>query len=235
MLRSKSEEGVGRGRGRPIRPRSIKTVGERGRRAHNSGQEPEQSLGRRTAQSPNRARMGGAGTSGGGRMEAAVVVGIDVSKRTLEVALSNGGGFSVANDENGISELLARLEQRGAPLVVLEASGGYENPAYLALWEEGVPTALINPRDAYHFAQANRQLAKTDRLDARGLCEFALRMQPAPSAPAQAGDAELRALVARRRQLIQMRTAERNRAQQAPRSVRPSLKRIIRALERALG
>src|SRR5260370_8831716 len=102
MLRSKSEDGEGRGRGRPIRPRSIETAGERGRRAHNSGQEPEQSLGRRTAQSPNRARMGGAGTSGGGRMEAAVVVGIDVSKRTLAVWLSSGGGLTGCNNPDGI-------------------------------------------------------------------------------------------------------------------------------------
>src|SRR5260370_42597864 len=112
MLWSKSEDGVGRGRGRPIRPRSIETVGERGRRAHNSGQEPEQSLGRRTAQSPNRARMGGAGTSGGGRMEAAVVVGIDVSKRTLEVALSSGGGLSVAEEAGGIGGWRARVGAR---------------------------------------------------------------------------------------------------------------------------
>src|SRR5260370_12345907 len=83
MLRSKSEDEVGRGRGRPIRPGSLETAGERGRRAYNSGPEPEQSLGRRIAQSPNRTRMGGAGTSGGGRMQAAVVVGVDVSKRTL--------------------------------------------------------------------------------------------------------------------------------------------------------
>jgi transposase len=70
-------------------------------------------------------------------MEAAVVVGIDVSKRTLEVALSSGGGFSVANNEDGIGELLVRLRQSGAALVVLEASGGYESPAYLALWVAG--------------------------------------------------------------------------------------------------
>jgi transposase len=118
---------------------------------------------------------------------------------------------------------------------VLEASGGYESPAYLALWEAGVPTALINPRDAYHFAQANRQLAKTDQLDARGLCEFGLRMQPEPLPPPEAADEELKALAVRRRQVVKMLAAERTRVQQAPRSVRSSLKRIIRALERELG
>jgi len=168
-------------------------------------------------------------------MEAAVVVGIDVSKRTLEVALSDGSGFSVANHEDGISELLARLGQSGATLVVLEASGGYERPAYLALWAAGVATALINPRDAYHFAQAQRQLAKTDQLDARGLCEFGLRMQPEPLPPPEAADEELKALAVRRRQVIKMLAAERTRLQQAPRSVQSSIKRMVRVLERALG
>ncbi len=140
---------------------------------------------------------------------AVVVVGIDVSKRTLEVALSDGGGFSVANNEDGISELLARLRPSGAALVVLEASGGYERPAYLALWAAGMPTALINPRVAYHFAQANRQLAKTDQLDARGLCEFGLRMQPQALPPPEAADEELKALAVRRRQVIKMLAAER--------------------------
>ncbi len=168
-------------------------------------------------------------------MEAAVVVGIDVSKRTLEVALSSGEGFSVANNEDGISELLARLRPRGAALVVLEASGGYERRAYLGLWAAGIATALINPRDAYHFAQANRQLAKTDSLDARGLCEFGLRMQPEPTPAPEAGDEELKALATRRQQLIKMLAAERTRVQQAPRSVRSSIKRMIRALERELA
>jgi transposase len=166
---------------------------------------------------------------------AAVVVGIDVSKRTLEVALSDGGGFRVTNDEDGISELLARLRPSGAALVVLEASGGYERAAYLALWEAGVPTALINPRDAYHFAQAHRQLAKTDQLDARGLCEFGLRMQPQPLPPPEAADEQLKALAVRRRQVIKMLAAERTRVQQAPRAVRPSVKRMVRALARELG
>ncbi len=168
-------------------------------------------------------------------MEAAVVVGIDVSKRTLEVALSSGESFAVANNEQGVAELLARLQHCGATLVVLEASGGYEKAAYLALWDAGVPSALLNARDAYHFAQANRQLAKTDRLDARGLCEFALRMQPAPTPAPEAGDEELKALAVRRRQVSKMLAAERTRVQQAPRAVRPSIKRMIRALERELG
>src|SRR5260370_23277312 len=123
MLRSKSEDEVGRGRGRPIRPGSLETAGERGRRAYNSGPEPEQLLGRRIAQSPNRTRMGGAGTSGGGRMQAAGVGGIDVSKRTLEVALSSGEGFRVASKQDGVSAWPAPLRPSGAALLALRASG----------------------------------------------------------------------------------------------------------------
>jgi transposase len=165
-------------------------------------------------------------------MDGAILVGIDVSKRTLEVALSSGAAFSVSNDELGLATLLEHLSPGAVELVVIEASGGYERAAYLALWEAGIPTALVNPRDTYHFAQAGRRLAKTDRLDARGLCEFAQRMQPAPTPPPEAADEELKALVIRRQQVIKMLTAERNRSQQAPRAIRPSLARVIRALER---
>ena len=83
------------------------------------------------------------------------------------------------------------------------------------------------------FAQAHRQLAKTDRLDARGLAEFAAKMGPAPTAPP--ADEELKALVGRRRQLVAMLTAEKNRRHQAPRPIGKSLDRTIRALERELG
>ncbi len=165
-------------------------------------------------------------------MDGAILVGIDVSKRTLAVALSSGESFSVSNDEPGLVTLLERLSPGTVELVVIEASGGYERAAYLALWAAGVPTALVNPRDTYHFAQAGRHLAKTDRLDARGLCEFAERMQPAPTPVPEAANEELKALVMRRQQVIKMLSAERNRSQQAARSIRPSIARVIRALER---
>jgi transposase len=162
-----------------------------------------------------------------------VWVGIDVGKRQLAVGLSTGERFTLNNDEAGVAELVERMAAVGPALVVLEASGGYERMVWLALWEAGIATARVNPRDTYHFAQANRQLAKTDRLDAGGLAEFAERMRPAPIAPP--ADEELRQLVGRRRQLVAMLTAEKNRRQQGSRPIRKSLDRTIAALERELA
>jgi transposase len=96
-----------------------------------------------------------------------VFVGIDVSKVQLEVALSTGVGFAVVNDKGGIAELVRRLRTAAPKLVVLEASD-YERAAWIALWEAGLAVARVNPRDSYHFAQARRRLAKTERIDARG-------------------------------------------------------------------
>jgi transposase len=196
------------------------------------------------AESPNSrwGRMGEPGSckAGRGPVSAEVIVvqqvfvGIDVSKLQLEVALSTGESFAVGNDQAGVAELVRRLRTVAPELVVLEASD-YERAAWIALWEAGLAVARVNPRDSYHFAQARRQLAKTDRIDARGLCEFAVRVRPAPKVPPEAADEELRALVDRRRQLVAMLVAERNRRQQMPKSIRKRIERTIRALKRELG
>jgi transposase len=113
--------------------------------------------------------------------EGKVYVGIDIAKHSLEVAVSTGECFTVANDDAGIAQLVQRLAAAKPVLVVMEASGGYERQSWVALWEAGLPVALVNPCDTYHFAQANRQLAKTDRLDARGLMWFGAQVQPRPA------------------------------------------------------
>jgi transposase len=163
-----------------------------------------------------------------------VFVGIDVSKVQLEVAFSTGEGFAIGNDQRGIAELIRRLHKAAPSLVVLEASD-YERAAWIALWEAGFAVARVNPRDSYHFAQARRRLTKTDRIDARGLCEFAARVRPAPNVPPDAANEELRALVDRRRQLVAMLVAERNRSQQMPKSICKSIKRTVAALKLELG
>jgi transposase len=172
-----------------------------------------------------------------------VYVGIDVAKNSLEVALSTGECFSVANDDEGIAQALARLKAAGPVLVVMEASGGYERQAWITLWEAGLLVALVNPRDTYHYAQANRQLAKTDRLDACGLTLFAAQVQPAPTAPPTADNQELSELVGRRRQLVSMLTAERSRRHQAitvagKKSIERTIKSLVRErqlIERAIA
>jgi transposase/uncharacterized protein DUF2750 len=101
--------------------------------------------------------------------------GIDVSKRRLEVCLLPGGEvFSVANDPEGIDELLGRFEEARTELVVLEATGRYERPAAAAIAAAGIAVAVVNPGQARDFAKATGRLAKTDRIDAEVLARFAV-------------------------------------------------------------
>ena len=142
-------------------------------------------------------------------------VGIDVAKDQLDVHVRpSDERFQLGRDDAGLAELVARLQPLGPRLVVLEATGGYEVPVAAALASAGVPVAVVNPRQIRDFARATGQLAKTDALDARLMALFAEAVQPEarplPTAAAQA----LGELVARRRQLIEMLGAERNRHHQ---------------------
>jgi transposase len=144
-------------------------------------------------------------------------IGIDVAKAWLDVARSGAEPVQrVANDADGIAALVAALRQRPPRLVVLEATGGYETAVTAALVAVGVAVAVVNPR-------ATGQLAKSDALDARVLALFAQRIQPPARPLPDAVAQDLAALLARRRQLVEMRTAEGNRrAGLAPR-LRPAL------------
>ncbi len=138
-----------------------------------------------------------------------VFIGIDVSKAHLDVAvLSSGETWQEPNDEAGIAHLVGRVRALGPTLVVLEATGGLEMPAACALGLEGVPVAVVQVRD---FAKSLGLLAKTDSLDAQVIAQFAQRVCPTPRPLPDVQAQELSALLARRRQLIQMRTAEENR------------------------
>jgi transposase len=164
---------------------------------------------------------------------AELFVGIDVAKRKLEVALSSGENWSIDNDDRAVRALVKELVGRVPALVVLEASGGYERKVWLALLEAGIPAARVNPRDTHHFAQAHRQLAKTDRLDARGLVLFAAQVRPQPDLAPSGADERLSEMVGRRQQLTGMLTAEHNRLQQAISAAnRRDIKAVIRFLER---
>jgi transposase len=144
-------------------------------------------------------------------------VGIDVAKAQLDIALRpTGERWAVANDEAGIAALVARLQALLPTLIVLEATGGYQRAVVAALAAARLPVAVVNPRHARDFAKATGQLAKTDALDARALAHFAEAVRPTPRPLADAQADELRALLARRRQLVTMRTAEQNRLGSAP-------------------
>ena len=169
----------------------------------------------------------------------ATYVGIDVAKAELVVhSRPDDGRWVAPNDDAGVGALVARLRTAGPALVVLEATGGYELAAVGALAAAGLPVAVVNARQVRRFAQATGELAKTDRLAARVLSLFAERIRPAPRPlPSDAVQA-LDALLTRRRQLVDMLTAERNRLGQtfgrAARPVRDSLKAHIAYLEREL-
>jgi transposase len=165
-------------------------------------------------------------------MEAAVWVGIDVSKARLDVAASGWAEvFSVANDPRGVAALVQRLQALRPALVVLEASGGLETALVAELGAAGLPVVVVNPRQVRDFARASGQLAKTDALDTRILALFAERMRPAVRRLPDAQELELKALVARRRDLVEMITAERNRLGTAPKLLRKEITAHIRWLE----
>jgi transposase len=162
-----------------------------------------------------------------------VVVGIDVSKAQLDVARYPATeAWSVPNAAEGIAALVRRLRVLAPALIVLEATGGYERAVVAALAAAGLPLVVANPRQIRAFARAVGQGAKTDHLDAVVLARFGAQVQPVPrpllSAQAQALDA----LLTRRRQLLEMLTAEKNRAAAAPpAAVRRGLTQHIRWLE----
>ena len=160
-------------------------------------------------------------------------VGIDVSTATLDVATSDGDAWQVANDPAEFGRLAERLSR--ATLVVLEATGGYEAPCAAALAASGVPVAVVNPRQVRDFARATGRLAKTDALDAAVLAAFAEGVRPEPRALPDAETEALAALTARRRQLVGMLVAEKNRARVAAPPVQKSLAKHVRWLERELA
>lgn len=139
--------------------------------------------------------------------------GVDVSKARLDVTVRpTGERYSVANDPEGIETLLGGLEEVDPPkLVVLEATGGFERPAAMALAASGIPVAVINPRKVRDFAKATGTLAKTDRIDAYVLAHFAEALKPEPKALPDEEAVLLGEIIDRRRQLIGMLVAENNR------------------------
>ncbi len=163
-----------------------------------------------------------------------VFVGVDVSKDKLDACLLPGGEFQVfKNTDAGHVKLIAWLASHQDRLVVIEATGGYEQPALLALQEADVPVALVNPRQLRRFAEGIGQLAKTDKLDAAVLAQFGRMVDPPLAEKTSEKHRELEALVARRRQLLSMRVAEKNRLQQAAdKFVQQSLRQSLKMFDR---
>jgi transposase len=169
-------------------------------------------------------------------MDAATYVGIDVAKARLDIATRPSGEQWVsATDAASLDELVDRLQALRPELIVLEATGGREGSAVAALAAAGLPVAVVNPRQVRDFARAVGQLAKTDVLDAQVLAYFAEAIHPTPRPLPDAQAQELTALLARRRQLIQMQTAERQRLDTALPRVRTQIERHLAWLEAELS
>ena len=164
-----------------------------------------------------------------------VFVGIDVSKDWVDVAVRpTGTAWRAAQDEAGIDALVQQLVELHPWLVVLEASGGYETPLVAALGIAAVPVAVVNPRQVRDFARSQGKLAKTDRLDAAVIAQFGDVSGTVAQPLVPAAARELEALVARRRQVVQMRVAEQQRRQRALPVVRRRIDRVLAVLEREL-
>lgn len=163
-------------------------------------------------------------------------VGIDVSKDRLDVALRpTGEVFAVERNAAGLAALIEKLQPLAPALVALEATGGFETVAAAALAAAGLPLVVVNPAQVRAFAKAIGRHAKTDAIDAAVIAHFADATRPAPRPLPDAATRLLADLVARRRQIIEMIGAERQREKRAPRRLQKSIARLLKALERELS
>ena len=160
-------------------------------------------------------------------------VGIDVSKHSLDVADTAGRVLETFdNTPAGCARLLKKLPDVQTSLVVLEATGGFERRVVMELVQAGYLVAVVNPRQVRDFAKAIGVLAKTDRIDASVIALFGEKVRPRTFAQLHEKQAQLDELTTRRRQLIDLRTAERNRHQTSSlKAVRRSLDKVLRCLE----
>jgi transposase len=163
-------------------------------------------------------------------------VGIDVAKDSLDVCLlATDTCFTITNDSDGFRQLIGQLPAAGSCLVVIEATGGYQRRVVAALMAAGHEVAVVNPRQVRDFARGLGILAKTDRIDARVIARFGEQAKPRPSEVNSEKQAAFRELVTRRRQLVEFRTAEKNRLEtaNAP-TVRKNIRHMLEQLDKQI-
>jgi len=162
-------------------------------------------------------------------------VGVDVSKDNLDVASWTSNEYKrFQNDPTGIQELIDWLKTLQAELIVLEATGGLELPFVAELAFEKMPVAVVNPRRIREFARSIGQLAKTDKLDARVIAHFGAATHPEVRKLPTNDEGKLTALITRRRQIIEMLTAEKNRLHSARFSMKERIETHLSWLESEL-
>lgn len=165
-----------------------------------------------------------------------VYVGIDVGKSWLDVAVwGEDKVWRVSNDEAGIAEIIQRMGELDPQLIAIEATGGYEQLAVQSMQMEGLAVAVINPTRVRALAKATGKLAKTDVIDARLIAEFACKIHPDAREPRKEAELRLKALVTRREQLVEMRTAEQNRVRTAPKIMKESIREHIAWMSKYIG
>jgi transposase len=163
-------------------------------------------------------------------------VGIDISKAQLDLCIGESlQRMAVPNDECGIATVVDEMRRIKPLCIIVEATGGYERALVVALAVAKLPICVINPRQARDFAKATGRLAKTDTIDAEILARFGAAVRPEPRALPDEATLELEALIARRRQLVDMLVAERNRERLARPSIRPQLAEHIEWLEQQVA
>jgi transposase len=221
--------------GRPLPLRSSQTAGEPGSPPRPSARHQARTVER--SQRPH-SKVGRAGNTSANqdcnRMDAhtePIFVGIDVSKATLDVALSHGQDFTVPNTPEGQAQLAERLVPLRPKRLVMEATGGLEAPCAAALCRAGLPVLVVNPRQARDFAKGMGYLAKTDALDAKALAHFAEATKAEPRPLPDEACRELDALLDRRRQLVGMHVMEQNRRSGADGRVLRDLEDHLRWLD----
>ena len=166
-----------------------------------------------------------------------IIVGIDVSKDRLDIAVRPSGlAFAVARNGAGLEQLVTRLRELSPSIVAIEATGGFETVAAAALAGAGLPVAVVNPAQIRAFAKAINQRAKTDAIDAAVIAHFAQATGLEPRAVPDEATRLLADLVARRRQIVEMIGAERQREKRvAIARLRKSIARLLKALEKELA
>jgi transposase len=164
------------------------------------------------------------------------VVGIDVSKSSLDCFIDlPDKTLTVCNDETGRADLIAQLRQMNVGLVLIEATGRYHRRLAADLLDAAIPVAVVNPQRAREFARSTGKLEKTDRIDARVLAQFARAITHQPAAQAPQKQTELDDLVSRRRSLVQLRIAEKNRqGEEQPKLARSQSVKLLRLIEQQI-
>lgn len=162
-------------------------------------------------------------------------IGIDVSKTVLDVFFMTSKAYvQFENNKTGIQKLIKKLKQFSDSLVVMESTGGYEKSVAQAVAKENISVAIVNPRQIRDFAKALGRLAKTDRIDAEVIAIFAEKIQPKENVACNENQQKLAENSARRRQLIDMITMEKNRLDKASKEMKKSIQHVIKLLQKEL-